>query len=115
MKTTEESNNHQISMDDERVLGEVAECYKKACNLASRHVESLARRILAERSELNEFIMGMGTYFFSLKDDDDNIDAFSGEEWMEPLVDFICEWDRELKITGEAMRFTAMGDKVTEW
>ena len=52
------------------MLAEVAAMenhYLFACKTACEIVEKMARKILAEQKELNEFVMAMGTYFFTYK------------------------------------------------
>lgn len=86
--------------------------YNAAEKIASEEVQRLARKILREHPNLHEFIMGMGSAFFT--DKYRNVKS-SGYEYMAPLFDLIDEWDCVLKITGEPMRFTASGEKVTMW
>lgn len=113
--------------DGYTLLGTVADYYEKAGKTASEVVEKMARQILREHPELNEFVMAMGTYFFTYKDGG-NLDTISSkmnssynyvyydtEPFLKPLNNFISEWDSRLKITGDAMRFTANGIKVTDW
>lgn len=113
------------------VLCEVAAHYNKTCELASLKVEQIARQILVEHKELDEFIMAMGIYFFTYKSKKRKGQHLSShtqkmnknwqyyyedsEPFLKPLNDFISEWDNCLKITGNAMRFTATGVKVTNW
>jgi hypothetical protein len=109
------------------LLGTVADLYNKSSDLAADVVEKMARQILREHPELNEFVMAMGTYFFTYKEGG-NLDPISSkmnssynyvyydtEPFLKPLNDFIGEWDSRLKITGDAMRFTADGIKVADW
>lgn len=107
------------------------EYYNRAVRKAVEYVEKSARLILREHQELDEFIMGMGYAGFTVKEGTENIvfcdspdiNAFSPEgsgyhfvgPSLESLAEFLCEWDEYLKITGEPMRFTADGPKVTEW
>ena len=113
-------NKHKTATDVYTLLGTVADYYKKAEKTASEVVEKMARQILREHPELDRFVMAMGTYFFVDKNDN-NIDTFDSivsddlEKAFEPLNTFIGEWDDVLKITGEAMTFTADGIKITEW
>ena len=86
--------------------------YLQAEDLALIEVERLARKILVEHSNLDEFVMGMGEAFFS--DGYENL-AIDERAYMKPLRDFIGEWDDVLKLTGTPMRFTATGKKVTDW
>ncbi len=113
------------------MLCEVAVHYYKACELASAKVEEMARQILSEHKELDEFIMAMGSYFFTYKSKKRKNEYLSGytqkmnsswnyyyedsEPFLIPLNKFIDEWDNYLKITGDGMRFTATGVKVTDW
>lgn len=105
---------------------ETQQYYDKAYNSALLYVEQLARKILREHPNLDEFIMAMGSYSFTCK-------AGNGiSTWKEiykngsytytdsflyfkPLNDFISEWDSVLKITGEPMRFTSNSEKITNW
>lgn len=101
--------------------------YYKACEMASSKVEQMARTILRNHPHLDEFIMAMGSYSFTTKTGG-NIDPISSRmnssynyvyydthKYLKPLNDFIGEWDQYLKITGEPMRFTATGKKITDW
>lgn len=116
------------------VLAEVAAMenhYLFSCKIACEIVEKMARKILSEHKELNEFVMAMGTYFFTYKSKNRKNETLSPyitkmnasfncylvetEPFLKPLNDFINEWDSILKITGESMRFTAKGQKVTKW
>ena len=119
MSTNDELKN-ETANDTKPVLCEVAVHYNKACELASLKVEQIARQILVEHKELDEFIMAMGSYFFTYKSKKRKDEHLSGytedsEPFLRPLNDFISEWDNYLKITGDAMRFTATGVKVTDW
>lgn len=102
----------------------------EATSVGLQEVERLARKALREKPELEEFIMAMGTAFFSYKEvpeppkgcSDEVWDAYSKtkelprtEEVCTELDEFIMENDSTLKLTGEPMRFTANGPKVTEW
>ena len=123
----EKSKQATIEPELYTLLGTVADYYEKAENIASEAVEKMARQILREHSELNEFVMAMGTYFFTYKRGG-NLDPISSkmnssynyvyydtEPFLKPLNDFISEWDSRLKITGDSMRFTVDGVKVTDW
>ena len=85
----------------------------EAEKLASEKVKRLARAILKKNKNLNEFVMGMGTWFFVHKDGR-NCDE-SDYKSLQEFSDFIREYDNILKITGEPMRFTAEGEKITNW
>ena len=102
--------------------------YVNAVKLALWLVETEARKILRAHDNLDEFIMGMGRYFFtrkpgSLRSDGSKVSKEESEIiYDEPkyiassrLVKFIGSWDEYLKLTGCPMRFTANGSVVTDW
>ena len=123
--------------------------YKQKCGVeklyfaterkALKIVEQSAKKILQKYSFLDEFIMGMGGWFFTLKREDVGdqnieieIDLAGRSYWYLPDVDgcmveqktpkdvdslnkFIDKWDDHLKITGTPMRFTAIGPTIIEW
>lgn len=127
------NSNSSAAIAQNHMLCEVAaiqEHYSKACEIASNVVEKMARQILSEHKELDEFIMAMGSYFFTYKNKkrQGNLEPYTqkmnkswnyyyedSEEYLKPLNKFIGEWNNYLKITGDAMRFTATGLKVTDW
>lgn len=81
----------------------------KATELCVDKIQEMAREILLHNLKLKEFIMAMGTYFFTYKKggvandfEDKNFDEFMDK------YEF-------LNLTGIAMRFTAKGDVVTDW
>ena len=90
--------------------------YNKATILAVNHVVKLARQILTDNSNLQEFVMGMGVYHFT--DKEGRVIYSSRKEIkgksLETLDDFISEWDDYLKITGYPLRFTVQ-EKITNW
>jgi len=104
-----------------------ARAYKEAEDKAAAYVEFLARKILAENPELQEFVMAMGTYFFIDRAGEtvDTEEQYMGPDYryyiqdsdtvFAELNEFISEWDQHLKITGDAMRFTATGPVITNW
>lgn len=110
------------------LLGEVADYYEKASETASKVVEKMARKILIEHPELDEFVMAMGSYFFTYKNRSGNLSPMTqkmnkswnyyyedSEPFLKPLNDLISKWDKVLKITGDSMRFTANGEKRADW
>lgn len=85
----------------------------QAQDLASQHVEEMARTILRRnRKSVEWFCLGMGTAAFydmqgyPMDDDDPKFREF---------YEFVGEWDSTLHITGEPMKFTADGPKITDW
>lgn len=103
---------------------EIENLYVKASDNASVFVEEQARAILKKHPNLHEFVMAMGSWFFTTKRSKDRT-LLPGEHAVlhdEPsyiknsrLASFIAEWDEYLKITGEPMRFTADGPVVRNW
>lgn len=79
--------------------------------LAIGQVERMAREILRAHKNLGEFIMGMGSCGFTYKNGGRAYEL----KYTQPLYDFIDKWDSILKITGTPMRFTADGEKRTNW
>jgi hypothetical protein len=90
---------------------QVEDFYNRADNIALHHVEALARKMLTENSKLSEFIMGMGTYYFTHIGGTITYE----EKYYTELSDFIGEWDSIFKLTGNPMRFTATGQVETDW
>lgn len=104
----------------------IALYYHQSAQIALDLVEKRARAILRQHPNLDEFIMGMGIWFFTRKVGTKDEKGIVIEEWMnnivheplaymKPVADLIDEWDEYLKITGEPMRFTANGPVVREW
>jgi len=98
----------------------VIDYYTKASTLASLYVEQEARKILVEHPELNEFIMAMGSWYFTWKVGEDYMShvILDGDVKFiddSDLAEFMAEWDDILKITGEPMRFTAKGKLRKDW
>lgn len=87
--------------------------YDAVVTLALQEVEDRARRILRRHPPLTDFVMAMGTAFF-LTTDGSTLDPHE-RAYMRPLADFLVEWDDFLHLTGCPMRFTAEGDRVTDW
>lgn len=93
-------------------LKDVDKHYRQARDIAMQLIEQRARRILVTHPNLDEFIMGMGSWFFTRKGGEIIVDPLG---YMKPISDIIDEWDAYLKLTGEPMRFTAEGETVTDW
>ena len=122
-------NNTKVFINSkmDKLFKKLENQFQDAERIALEIVEKMARQILQEHTELDEFVMAMGIYFFTYKKGG-NLDPISSEmngsyeyiyydtePFLKPLNDFISDWDRKLKITGEAMRFTAKGRKITKW
>lgn len=112
---------------------EFKETHEQCVGMAETMVELLARVVLDENPELHEFIMAMGKWSLTDKSGNDvGIDFKSGKwvwaisddegyEWEEvpesvaDLCEFIDEFDDSMELVKKSMRFTAQGDKITEW
>lgn len=92
----------------------IKQLHTEASEIASAEVIRIARKILRANADLKEFIMGMGVWSFSSHDGTHNI-LDNDEERLNELSDFIDEWDSEIHITGEPMRFTAFGKIIRNW
>lgn len=91
--------------------------YMEAARLGLQEVEAMARKILREHRNLDEFVMCMGGCFFTMRSSDHNINPedYDAPKYMQPLAKFLGEWDDYLKLTGEPMRFTATGKLQRTW
>ena len=76
-------------------------------------IEQEARKILKTQKALNEFVMGMGVVFFTLTESSKTV-GLNERIYSEYLDDFINRWDGILHLTGNPMRFTASGPKITD-
>lgn len=93
-------------------LKDVEKLYLQACETALQLIEQRARRILVQHPNLDEFVMCMGSWFFTRKNGENTLEPLG---YMKPLADIFDEWDNLLKLTGTPMRFTATGKTVTDW
>jgi hypothetical protein len=91
----------------------ISKLYDAARKEALIAVEGMAREILTKHSNLDEFVMAMGTCFFTEKKTGQI--KYDIPLYTKDLMTFIDKWDEYLKITGEPMRFTAAGKKITNW
>ena len=94
-------------------MEEIRNAYVRARSLALNLVEARARRILMENSDMGEFIMGMGTWMFTLKKRNANVDG--DDPRLKPIDEVMIEWDRDLGISGIPTRFTAKGKTRRNW
>lgn len=82
-------------------------------------IETKARAILAAHPNLDEFVMAMGGWLFTKHGSKDNISTVDRERmpvFMKSFVRMMDEFDDlEIKVTGEPMRFTAIGPTVKNW
>jgi hypothetical protein len=81
-----------------------------ADKLAVKEYERRARLVLSRNKKLGEFINAMGSYFFTDRDGE----IIHGYD--HPLLrNFVIKYNSIFKLTGEPMRFTAKGKKITDW
>ena len=90
----------------------IEQLLNQAVETALIELESIARTILLENNDLHEFVMSMGCWSFT-NNDGNIVDA--DDERLKPIAAMIGKWDDSLKLTGEPMRFTAGGPKITAW
>jgi hypothetical protein len=93
-------------------LKNIERLYNEAFNIALSLIEKEARKILKEHSNLEEFVMCMGSWNFWYKNGEvvpDNI------KYLKPIQKIFDEWDNYLKLTGTPMRFTANSPIRTDW
>ena len=81
----------------------------KATELCLIEIEKMAREILLKNKKLKEFVMAMGTYFFSYKK------GGVAHDFEDKCFDDFMDKYSDLNLTGVPMRFTAKGDIVTDW
>jgi len=88
--------------------------YNKGAILACIEVKKEARRILRLHPEFDEFIMSMGSCFFTQKNNEHD-HVYPSELEEEELSFFLGEWDDIFRITGNSTRFTANGIEINKW
>ena len=96
-------------------LETINELYSEASGLAITLVEKEARKILFDDPALNEFVMAMGSCFFTtttpgrseiLEEDDMDCEEF---------FVLVSNLNEQFNILGYPMRFTATGDVIRDW
>jgi hypothetical protein len=82
-------------------------------------IENKARKLLLDHPCLDEYVMAMGGWLFTRKGRTDDISTAYREcipAYAMSFTRMMDDFDTvELKVTGEAMRFTATGPIVTSW
>ncbi len=112
--------------------------FDRASDLAIELVKDEARKILRADDGLDEFVMAMGSCFFTYKDgskydifaytdelidqmDEDGHDwygAYSGilhDRFQPEFMDMIDDLDDKFKVCGYPVRFTANSKEVHDW
>jgi hypothetical protein len=107
MKTLQEIKHERMAFEERS--------YADALEL----IQSKARKILIAHNDLDEFVMGMGSWLFTRKKDGADISTVYREDiptFALPFCRMMDEFDDlEMKVTGESMRFTATGPVVYSW
>ncbi len=96
----------------DKLYKKAAQLEEEADELMLKAIEQKARKILARRPKLNEFIMGMGVWFFTSKDNPSARFDDQNTGYLKSIGSII---NNGRKPTGYPMRFTSMGPKATEW
>lgn len=93
---------------------DVSRSYNRAVRLCNQRVELEARKVLLKHLNLKEFIKAMGRWIFT--DQKGNI-IYDGhlDKRFKRVERIISRWDEYLKLTGDPVRFTAKGPRVTDW
>lgn len=89
--------------------------YRKAATIATKLAVQRARKILKDHPNLDEFIMGMGRWMFTIKGVRDYHLSSGDRAYFAPLESLLREWDESLHITGYTVRFTATGRPKYDW
>lgn len=118
----------------EKINALVADADDRAIYLIKKE----ARRILREDPNLDEFVMAMGGYFFTIKEggkydintmtdeewdewteSDDYVHEYNGiidsENFQEEFNDMVNEFDNQFKVCGYPVRFKAETQEVHHW
>jgi len=104
-------------MDKRKTVRIINDLLERANDLAVQLVESEARKMLRGHSNLDEFIMAMGSAFFTVKGGDiarDSICPYD-RQYMKSFDEMLDDLNEQFKICGFPMRFTAYGEKITDW
>jgi len=88
---------------------DIGTLYNKARKEALMQIIHEARNHLEKNNHLSEFVMAMGTYFFTEKNGN------TSETNCPNVDDIIAEWDSHLYLTGEGIRFSASSEIQTDW
>lgn len=126
---------------DKDLLQKVNRHFNYAVDLASILIEKSAREILKADPDLHEFIMAMGSYFFTAKEggkydfntypDDESFDDYmlNGKGWISDgsmimpdtdeyhseFCEMVDDLNEKFNSCGEPMRFTATSQIVRKW
>lgn len=89
---------------------------QEVVTLLLNEIERIGRIELNNNPNLDEFIMGMGSYFFTTHKNDTNIRGNTITNYKSKGIDeIINKYDDEFNLTGEGMRFTKDSKVTTDW
>lgn len=100
---------------------ELNEILEKADTIIESEVVRLAMRVLKANSKVHEFIIAMGTFFFTRRGNKNVHFTFSTQEEIcslkngKELFDFIHKWDNQFKVTGNSLRFSLKSEIKRDW
>jgi hypothetical protein len=126
---------------DKDLLQKINRHWNYASELSSILIEKSAREILKADPNLHEFIMAMGSYFFTAKEggkydfntypNDESFDEYmlNGKGWISDdsmimpdtddhfpeFCDMVDDMNEKFSACGEPMRFTANSQIVRKW
>jgi hypothetical protein len=101
-------------IQNKRKTMEIIDFHCQQINIISaKLVESEARKILLDHPNLKEFIMAMGTAFFT--DRQDKVIAILDKSYLKAFDEMICNLDNICQVKGTPMRFTATSKTITNW
>ena len=119
-------------------IQEIDRLWDAASEMAIELIKKEARKILQADSDLNEFIMAMGCFYFLYKFEskydmfaytDEQVDELdeAGHEWygaqdgilhdkFQPeFTKMVWQLDDKFNVTGYPVRFTATGKEIHNW
>lgn len=128
-------------MSKKDMLKAIEEHYERASDMAIGLIETEARKILLADPDLDEFLMAMGSCFFTYKDGgkydmlrdgltDEMIDDFDPEDdwfgraekgiihdenFQVEFMEMVDDLNDLYKVMGYPMRFTATGNIINNW
>lgn len=105
-----------LPVDHQSIADNVQRLYGLAREVALNEVERLARLVLLHDDKLHEFVMGNGAAFYTISVPGEPVALDEHPAIAAQMLErFFIDWDDALKLSGHPMRFTATGEKVTDW
>jgi len=89
---------------------------QEVVTLLLNEIERIGRIELNNNPNLDEFIMCMGSYFFTTHKNDTNIRGNTTTNYKSKGIDeIINKYNNEFNLTGEGMRFSKDSKVTTDW